>query len=209
MAKSTYATNVFVNCPFDDRFVDLHRAIIFAIFDCGYRPRCALEENNGADIRIEKINRIIAECKFGVHDISRTDLDDHNQLPRFNMPLELGIFLGARNFGNKVQKSKSCLILEKEPFQYQQYISDLAGQDIQPHKNDPDQAISIVRDWLNVAPDGRIIPGGKAIAKKYSQFQAELPKICSEAQLALDEITYNDYCRFVYNWLKEEAPGPK
>jgi len=32
------------------------------------------------------------------HDISRTELNEHS-LPRFNMPLELGLFLGASRFG--------------------------------------------------------------------------------------------------------------
>lgn len=93
MATTKYASSVFINCPFDDEFEPIRNAIVFAIYDCGFIPRCALEENNAGNVRFDKIQRIISECKFGVHDISRTELDDQNNLPRFNMPLELGVFL--------------------------------------------------------------------------------------------------------------------
>jgi hypothetical protein len=86
--------DVFINCPFDDDYRALFRAIIFAVIACGFRARCALEISDAATARIEKIYKIISECGYGVHDISRTELDEVNQLPRFNMPLELGIFLG-------------------------------------------------------------------------------------------------------------------
>jgi len=39
---------------------------------------------------------IIRDSQFGIHDVSRVELDDANRLPRFNMPLELGLFLRAK-----------------------------------------------------------------------------------------------------------------
>ncbi|KQV44681.1 hypothetical protein [Duganella sp. Root336D2] len=97
--EDNYNDNVFINCPFDEEFKPLQNAMVFAIFDCGFVPRCALEENDGADIRLDKIKRLIQSSRYGVHDISRTELDPANSLPRFNMPLELGLFLGARQYG--------------------------------------------------------------------------------------------------------------
>ncbi len=49
-------------------------------------------------------------------------------LPRFNMPLELGIFLGAKRFGSQKQKQKNGLILDREKYRYQSFCSDIAGQ---------------------------------------------------------------------------------
>jgi hypothetical protein len=46
----------------------------------------------------KRIFKLIEGCQFGIHDISRTELDTDSQLPRFNMPLELGMFLGAQRF---------------------------------------------------------------------------------------------------------------
>jgi hypothetical protein len=54
--------------------------------------------------------------QFGIHDVSRVELDESNKLPRFNMPLELGLFLGAKSFSDEArQKKKRCLILDSDP----------------------------------------------------------------------------------------------
>src|ERR1700740_2359962 len=103
---------VFINCPFDAEYQPLFRALVFAVQDCGFVARSALEREDGSEVRIEKIRRIIAESAFGIHDISRTEPDAGTGLPRFNMPLELGIFLGAKYYGGAEQARKSCVILE-------------------------------------------------------------------------------------------------
>jgi hypothetical protein len=118
---------VFINCPFDAQYQDLFEAITFAVFDCGFRPRCAREADDGSQVRITKIFDIIESCKFGIHDLSRTETDPQSNLPRFNMPLELGIFLGSKRFGRGRQRQKICLILDREQFRYQKFISDIAG----------------------------------------------------------------------------------
>jgi len=109
MQSSNYNDNVFVNCPFDKNYKPLFNAMVFAIFDCGFIARCALEEEDASQIRIDKIYGIIADCRYGIHDILRTELDANTHLPRFNMPLELGIFLGAKKFGTRDHKKKQCL----------------------------------------------------------------------------------------------------
>lgn len=203
MATTKYASNVFINCPFDEQYSSLRNAMVFAIFDCGFIPRSALEEDDGGNVRVEKIKSIIEESKFGLHDISCTELDERNQLPRFNMPLELGVFIGAKTFGDKKQRNKNCLILDREPYRYQMFISDISGQDVKSHDGDTDTLISVVRDWLNDASGRKTIPGGRRIRQRYEQFWAQLPDICQEAQLDLDELTFNDYSLFVSEWLKQ------
>jgi len=99
MHKSDYNDSVFINCPFDPEYKPMLDAVVFAVFDCGFIARCTMEEENASQIRIEKIYNIIFDCRYGVHDISRTELDPISGLPRFNMALELGIFLGAKRFG--------------------------------------------------------------------------------------------------------------
>ena len=128
--KGIYNSNIFINCPFDENYKPIHDAIVFTIFDCGFIPRSASEEKDSGNVRLVKIMEIIAESKFGIHDISRTEIDKSTHLPRFNMPFELGLFLGAKKFGDKVQKRKNILILDKEKYRYQKFISDIAGQDI-------------------------------------------------------------------------------
>lgn len=205
MALDTFASNVFVNCPFDDDYLELRNALLFAIYDCGFIPRCALEEDNGGNVRFEKIQRLIKDSKFGVHDISRTELDNINLLPRFNMPLELGVFLGAQKFGDKRQKNKNCLILDKEAYRYQKYISDIAGQDIRSHQNKSDTLITVIRNWLSAASERKTIPGGKEIIRRYNEFKKSLPTMCAAVSIDVHELTYNDYSNFISEWLQARA----
>ena len=51
--------------------------------------------------------------------------------PELSVSLELGLFLGAKAFSAEdKQRDKRCLILDVEPYRYQKFISDIAGQDI-------------------------------------------------------------------------------
>lgn len=88
MLTSRYEQSVFVNCPFDADYAQLFDAIIFAVHDCGFVARCALEVDDSAQVRMDKVFDIIQECKYGTNDISRTELDEVSGLPRFNMPLD-------------------------------------------------------------------------------------------------------------------------
>jgi hypothetical protein len=197
-----YPRNVFINCPFDETYQPIFQAIIFTVFDCGYTPRCSLEIEDSSEVRIDKIIKVISECKFGIHDISRTELDKDTNLPRFNMPLELGMFLGAKRFGDDKQGKKACLILDKTTYRYQSFISDIAGQDIQSHKNDDSEAIKVVRNWLRSVSGRVTIPGGKEILRRYRLFKMELSTLCEKMKLAVDEMIFNDYTHIVFQWLK-------
>jgi hypothetical protein len=199
-----YDKSVFINCPFDDSYLPLFRALVFAVFECGLMPRCAQEVYDAGEVRIEKIARIIKDCRWGIHDISRTDLNASG-LPRFNMPLELGLFLGAKRFGTGLHSRKSCLVLDRDRYRYQEFISDIAGQDIAAHANDPAAAIKAVRDWLSIAKAGiRRPPGGAAIAARYSRFADELPRICADAELEVSELTFVEYADMASTWLRRE-----
>ncbi len=131
--RTKSGADVFINCPFDADYQPVFRAIVFAIRACGLTPRCALEIEDGAEVRVEKIIRIVRGCTLSVHDISRTALDRSSKLPRFNMPLKLCLFIGLARGARKTSPS---LILDTERYRYQQFISDIAGQDIRAHAGD-------------------------------------------------------------------------
>ena len=108
--------NVFINCPFDEEYNKMFEASIFTIRDCGFMPRCALESEDSGEPRINRIYKIIEDCRYGIHDISRTKLS--NDLPRFNMPFECGIDFGLKLSKPRKYRHKKCLILEKERYRY-------------------------------------------------------------------------------------------
>jgi hypothetical protein len=208
---SAFDHSVFLNCPFDEDYKPIFYALVFTVFDCGYIPRCALEADDSGRARVEKIVSIVGGCRLGVHDISRTELDPVNKLPRFNMPFELGLFIGATRFGVGDQRRKVCLVLDREPYRYQKFLSDIAGQDIHAHGNDPERAISQLRSWLASVPQAGFLPGGKAITTRYQTFRAMLPEILAEAGIAGSEMTFRDYTNIVSAWLSERprSPGSK
>lgn len=177
-AEPDYDRSVFINCPFDEQYRPLLQALIFAVSDCGYIPHCALEVYDSGQVRIEKIFALIEGCRFGIHDISRTELDPGSDLPRFNMPLELGMFLGAQRFGARQHKRKVSLMFDKERYRNQRFISDISGQDVAAHGDDTYTLISMVRDCLSTASGGEAMPGGRAIARRFAAFQLYLPSVC-------------------------------
>ena len=204
MQSTHYNDNIFINCPFDSAYKKLFDAMVFAVHDCGFIPRCALEEDDASQVRIDKIYSMIADCRYGIHDISRTE-DKSSGLPRFNMPLELGIFLGAKKFGIEEQKRKKCLILDIELYRYQQFISDIAGQDIQAHNDTPKEIVTVVRNWLRNASRRETIPSGGIIWERYQEFMEKLPQMAREGRLIVEELVFNDYTSMVTQWLRTKA----
>lgn len=195
-------TSVFINCPFDADYKTFFEAIVFTVIKCGYQPRCALEVVDSSGTRISKIETIIEECPLGIHDISRTELDAENNLPRFNMPLELGLFLGAKRFGDPKQKRKRCIVLDKEQYRYQKFMSDIAGQDIEGHGGNIEVLIGKVRSFLNNAKRGAPLPSGAAIFEAYQKFQEELPDICTRLEIKSDGLEFKDLVWVVGEWVK-------
>jgi hypothetical protein len=117
--------DVFINCPFDDVYKPIFEGIVFTVYSIGFVARCALEVDDASEARLSKIVRIIEQCSFGIHDISSVGLGANTSLPRFNMPLELGLYLGCKFFGTTAQRRKGCLVLDSEPYRYAQFTRDL------------------------------------------------------------------------------------
>jgi hypothetical protein len=179
------------------------RAMVFAIISSGYHPRCALDATDGAEIRVGKVARMIGECDWAIHDLSRVEVDVRG-VPRFNMPMELGLHLGARLLGHSRQRRKKALILDAERHRYDAALSDISGQDIETHENDPNQAMRCVRNWLsdhrprNAAP----LPGSAAMQGDYRLFQGEVSDLLAARRLdRLDDLTHSDFMFAVRDWI--------
>lgn len=207
--KAAYDDNVFINCPFDEVYRPLFRALVFVVHACGMIARSALEVDDGAEVRINKITRIIGECRHSVHDVSRTELDAGSGLPRMNMPFELGLFLGAKRFGGEEHQTKTCIIFDRERYRYQKFLSDIAGQDIRAHNNDPSELIRGVRNALSTTRPARtMLPSGQLLGERYSMFLLDLPGMCAALQLNGDDLGHRDLAELVIEWLHENPTRP-
>ena len=175
-------TNVFINCPFDDDYLPLFEAMLFAITMSGYRVRCALEENDAGNIRFDKLKQLISDSDHTIHDLSRIELNPQN-LPRFNMPFELGLMMGAKSYGPPRQRRKRACIMIANQHQLAAYLSDLAGNDPEHHNNDDSRVVTIIRNFLNTDPDGQILPGPEIYFRMLEMFRRDLPDLAARARL--------------------------
>lgn len=196
-----YADSVFLNVPFDKKYASLFDALVFAIHDCGFMARSALEVDDSGQARVLKILDIIDQSQYGIHDISRAGIDRQTRLARFNMPLELGFFLGAKHYGSARHREKRCLVLDRERYRYRNFCSDIAGQDVRAHNDQPRDAIRAVRDWLSTHRPSVQMPGGRAIFERYERFRAQLPVQAANLKLDVRELTFGDYTKLVVGWL--------
>ncbi|MFP4249322.1 MAG: hypothetical protein ACLFU7_06665 [Armatimonadota bacterium] len=143
-----YDANVFINCPFDSDYAALLRPLLFTVVHAGLNPRIASERLDSGETRVGKICELICESRYGIHDISRIKAVQADEFYRLNMPFELGIDYGARRFGCSFLQEKRHLVLEEKPYAYHKALSDLSGSDIKSHRNEPDEIVRAVRDWL-------------------------------------------------------------
>ncbi len=198
MAKESegYQDRVFINCPFDESYMPLLQAIVYTVYRCTFLPISALSEDDGSDNRLDKIYRLIANCRFSIHDISRTELNIYG-LPRFNMPFELGLFFGAKKFGGAAHRSKNAIVFESVKFEYQKYISDISGIDTKAHGNSDIEIVIQIRNWLKTATNRKTIPGTEMLLADYLDFKEKLPSIAERLSLDINAILFNDFCEIV------------
>lgn len=175
--------SVFINCPFDGDYSPLLEALVFTIYDCGFYPITVLDNNDSGETRLKRIEKTISRCSFGIHDISRTETSSsvpgQAALPRFNMPFELGLFLGL-NARRRIDNRAPCLILDREANRYDIFLSDISGLDIGSHEESPETLIARVRNWLAPHNSQDIIPSAHVVAERYRVFQSGLPSLALE-----------------------------
>lgn len=198
-----FEKNVFINCPFDNEYKPLLKAIIFLLVYLDLEPLIS-ETVDSTSFRLGGIKEMIGKSKFGIHDLSRCEPMDKGDLPRFNMPFELGLDLGARDFATtKRLKSKKILVLEKEKYRYQQVLSDLSGCDINSHGDDPEKMIRTIRNWLSHHLGHETIVGGGAIWGEYQLFLSEFEVLAmanGHDAVDIEEMSRSEYISYVKSW---------
>jgi hypothetical protein len=125
-------------------------------------------------------------------------------LPRFNMPFELGLDFGGRYFGPKALTSKRCLILEKERYRFQKILSDISGSDIRAHNSDPEMLVRNVRNWIfdNVRKD---IRSATKIWQRYNKFLSSFESSVKDEGFTkkdIDEMPVTEIIYFIRSWIE-------
>jgi len=133
--RSRANPNVFLNVPFDEDYEPLFLALVAGLTGLGRVPRCVLEIPESGQGRLIRIMDLMRGCGSSIHDLSRVsvkrsgDDDTKDDLPRFNMPFELGIAVGL-----EPELEHRFFVFEKKRFRLQRTLSDLSGIDPEIHE---------------------------------------------------------------------------
>ncbi|HKE23423.1 MAG TPA: hypothetical protein VKB38_08885 [Terracidiphilus sp.] len=130
MARKGSIQSVFLNIPYDKGFEDLYLAYIVGLTQLGLKINATLAVPNQG--RLDTILRLIEESDFSIHDLSRIELS--SGVPRFNMPLELGLALYRWHVTNGRHK---VFVFERKAYQAQRSTSDINSLDPQIHNGTP------------------------------------------------------------------------
>lgn len=180
----------------------------FCLIRYGFTPRLASETIDGAETRLRRIVQLIEASGYSIHDLSRCQARKRGESYRLNMPFELGIDFGCREFKGGKWNSKSILVLEEQRYRYQASISDLAGSDVQVHAGEYQIAVRKVRDWL-VNKAGVENVGVARILGEYEDFQEWFWERLAENGFSDDDILEqptSEKVKMMRDWVAKGKP---
>lgn len=169
-----FEKNIFINCPFDEQYFPLLKPLIYTVKRIGLTPRISLERNDSSEVRLVKIKELIESSKYSIHDLSRSKAKKVGEYFRQNMPFELGLDLGCKDYHIEQRyKKKRILILEEEKYSVQKALSDMSFADCKCHKGEAEELVYEVRNWF--AENGHEnVPSASSIWDDYNIFYANL-----------------------------------
>jgi len=134
---------VFLNIPYDEEFSSLYVAYIVGLYQLNLVPHLS-SEIPGGDRRLNRIFKLIQSCCYSIHDLSRVEVSvAATAVPRFNMPLELGMTI---TWANLHPNRHTWFVWESEPYRLQKSASDLNGTDSYVHNG---TAEGVLRELSN------------------------------------------------------------
>lgn len=134
---------VFLNVPYDEEFSSLYVAYIVGLYQLNLVPHLS-SEIPGGDRRLSRIFKLIQSCRYSIHDLSRVEVSvAATAVPRFNMPLELGMTI---TWANLHPNRHTWFVWESEPYRLQKSASDLNGTDPYVHNG---TAEGVLRELCN------------------------------------------------------------
>lgn len=185
---------------------------MFCVVFLGFTPRLASERNDSGENRLDKIRGLIEESKYSIHDLSRCQAKKKGEHFRLNMPFELGIDFGCRQYFGQGRDTKKFLILEEQRYRFQAAISDISGCDIEAYGSDeqkaPQNAVRHVRNWL--VSESEISPvAATRIWGRYADFQEwywekKISEGASEEEIRI--YPTSELLSEMFNWLDAGAP---
>ena len=158
---------VFLNIPYDVAFERLYLAYIVGLTQLGLRINAALAVPNQG--RLATIINLIEQSDFSIHDLSR--IEASRGVPRFNMPVELGLALYRSHVANGKHR---VFIFESRRYRAQRSTSDVNGIDPQIHGGTAKGLMSGLRNIFRQTGDVTTVP---EMLASYRAVKRKLPEL--------------------------------
>lgn len=200
----SFHNNVFINCPFDDKYRILLRPLLFSLLYFNLNPNLS-ETASSSDIRIKNIMRLIKTSKYSIHDISRKKALKRGDVARFNMSYEMGLDIGCQEFGSGILKEKKCLIFDSNSHDYDISISDISAQDIKEHNDDPETLIVKVREWFVSLLRCRL-PSAATVWENYTEFVTDMNEqliLEGYTRKEIELLSHSEFIIIATEWIEE------
>jgi hypothetical protein len=167
--------DVFLNIPYDKQFQHLCLAYICGLSAFGLVPRATLEIPSGAR-RLDRILKLIRNCQYSIHDLSRVELDTKwPPTPRFNMPLELGLCVALATTAGK---RHAWFVCESRLRRLSKSLSDMDGTDAHIHSGSVN---GVFREICNVFVGSERHPTIQQMRRIFRDVTEYLPAILAQA----------------------------
>jgi hypothetical protein len=169
-------TEVFLNIPYDKKFERLFLAYIAGISAFGLVPRATLEIPDSSR-RLDKILKLVGDCRYSLHDLSRVELDRKKpRTPRFNMPFELGLAVASQKRKGKV--GTDWYVFESTNYRLEKSLSDLNGTDPKIHDG---RVAGVLGELCHVFRRKGRQPSVQQMTKIYREIRKAQPVILKRA----------------------------
>jgi hypothetical protein len=175
MNLSNYEHCIFINCPYDESYInDFLKPILYVSIKNGLYPRLALESSDARQFRLQKITELLKACKYSIHDISILKSQKAGEYARMNMPFELGVDYGLRVSGVKKFSSKQFLVLVSAKQDFQKAVSDLVGFDPKYHNRNTLTLVECIQAWFSETLNLHSETPASMTFSEYIEFNASL-----------------------------------
>ena len=173
--ESPNPSDVFLNGPYDQKFLDPFLAYVAGLSALGLFPRATLEIPGG-ERRLDRIFTLIRACASSLHDLSRVELDERRPItPRFNMPFELGLAVAWEKLD---PGQHTWFVFETKLRRLEKSLSDLSGTDVYVHEGKPR---GIFRELCSVFVRSQRQPDVEQMDLIYTGLKQALPGLLRKA----------------------------
>lgn len=168
MTRRRSIESVFLNIPYDLGFEDLYLAYIVGLTQLGLRVNATVAVPNQG--WLDTIIGLIEESNSSIHDLSRIELS--NGIPRFNMPVELGLAL----YRSHVTEGRHRVyVFERKAYRAQRSTSDINGIDPKIHNGTAKGVMAGLRNIFRQPGDVTTVPemltSYRSVRKKLSDLR--------------------------------------